>query len=1100
MNTRKKEVTANSRLFNKSTLAAAVATVIAGSTVTTAFALGSTTSNSYNDVIISGDTTIDNGTSNATTNYIVGNNATLSLNGTTGSNGNYYGNFTSSYGDGGESDGGLGSFNVNGNVTLHGNVGQKASSDGNGTGNWTLLEGNTLTLAENVTVFNAQNLTMSMNTTLNLGSNATTGINRASAYALTYYGNISMAGNSTINIGNGTTVTGSIYGLQDGKGTLSVQGNVTSGGTIGGLGYATVGDNDLEVITVNEGNTFTLEHESLATNYYINGTVTAKGQDANMTGSVNLGNSGILNLYNKAGINGTARVIGSIDGVGASNGTLNINGTYTTQGVIGGTYALSAINLDTSNNASASVGHTVTFSHNVNATTIKLGTSTSNANATLSIVAGGTTAGTNIVIGGDIVGGGNSTSGDNKAGGRFYVQGNTTIDGSIGSSNARLADIRIQDGTTLTITGASRNIYANNITLMNSGINGLNATLSFNGSGTTNVYGVIAGELSEGEGLVQVNNGTVHFRNTVGSLSNYISGVYVGSNATLRAASHIYANETIEVRGGTLDIQNSSGVTITANSGGASHYGLKIGDAASNDDNGTLETNGTITLSSSTKSSGGTTHEFNNATIKLNGTHGDHATSATAYIDIGTNNQTLRMQGNTTVDLDLENTLITDGGVVVIVGRGSLTDTGNNGTLFITGNVTAATNSYAMFGITINNSTAFSTGGAYLGTQSLNATVNYSSAASLGLSGNTLNVYNGAKTAIGSDTTVFQALAGMTTNAQIDAAIATMHPATGGAAAASASISGSSMGTASTRMAYTRQTGLGRGMNAGGATLDESMWVQIFGADVDQDNVGGVSGYDADGQGLAIGIDGMSEDGMTRIGIAGSFANTDVTGKDSTTKTTTDIDTTQVMVYANKVNDDGSYLEGTASYAFNDNTGTRRILVGSVDRTASSSYDSGVFAANVEAGWPKENDGVTVTPTLGLAYSHLSADAYTETGASGMNLNVTPSDYDTFEGKAGVKVTGRSVDADGGVGRPEVRIGVTHNFGDDTADSTATFTAGGSSFTTTGVETDSTKVDLGLGYTYTNPEGDTDISVNIDGRKSSSYLQYGGGLTVKWKF
>jgi outer membrane autotransporter protein len=117
-----------------------------------------------------------------------------------------------------------------------------------------------------------------------------------------------------------------------------------------------------------------------------------------------------------------------------------------------------------------------------------------------------------------------------------------------------------------------------------------------------------------------------------------------------------------------------------------------------------------------------------------------------------------------------------------------------------------------------------------------------------------------------------------------------------------------------------------------------------------------------------------------------------------------------------------------------------------------------------------------------------------------MNLTVTPGDVSTFEGKAGIKVTGKSVDADGGIGRPEFRIGVTHNFGDKTADSTATFTAGGSSFTTKGVETDTTKLDLGLGYTYTTPEGDTEISVNADGRQSDSYLQYGGGLTVKWKF
>ncbi|HIC40928.1 MAG TPA: autotransporter outer membrane beta-barrel domain-containing protein, partial [Piscirickettsiaceae bacterium] len=376
----------------------------------------------------------------------------------------------------------------------------------------------------------------------------------------------------------------------------------------------------------------------------------------------------------------------------------------------------------------------------------------------------------------------------------------------------------------------------------------------------------------------------------------------------------------------------------------------------------------------------------------------------------------------------------------------------------------------------------------------------YRSSSSLGQTGNTQTVYDASKTAIAADTAVFQALAGMTTDATINAAIKTMSPSTAGAAAASAAISGSSVNTANTRMAYLRQTGLGKGMNAGGAAKDESMWLQIFGASIDQDTVSSVSGYDADGQGIAIGIDGMSADGTTRIGIAGSFANTDVDGKDSTTKTTEDIDTTQVMVYANKDYADGMYLQGVASYSFNDNTGTRRILVGAVDRTASSNYDSGLFSIDVEAGWPKEDDGVTITPTVGLTFSHLSADTYTETGAGNMNLVVSPTDVNTVEGKVGVKMTGKTVNADGGIGRPEVRVGVSHNFGDDTADSTSTFNAGGASFTTTGVETDSTKVDVGLGYTYTTPEGDTEISVNVDGRHSSSYVQYGSGLTVKWKF
>jgi outer membrane autotransporter protein len=576
--------------------------------------------------------------------------------------------------------------------------------------------------------------------------------------------------------------------------------------------------------------------------------------------------------------------------------------------------------------------------------------------------------------------------------------------------------------------------------------------------------------------------------------SNFVSGVNVANGSNMTTNSSIYATDDIVILG-KLDINNKSGITIHVNDR-TSLGGLRIGDGTTN---GTLETMGTITLKSGTTSaaSGGANATFNNATIKLNGTHSDHGTSATGYIEIGVNNATVTIQGNTTIDLDLTNTVSTDGATIVIIGRGS--DVSSNGTMNVSGNVSLT--AYKMFTLTVNNSTAFSTGGAYLNDASLNATVTYRSSTSLGQTGNTQTVYDASKTAIAADTTVFQALAGMVTDTAINAAIKTMSPSTAGAAAASAAISGSSVNTANTRMAYMRQqTGLGKGMNAGGAAKDESMWLQIFGASIDQDTVSSVSGYDADGQGIAIGIDGMSADGTTRIGVAGSFANTDVDGKDSTTKTTEDINTTQVIFYANKDYADGMYLQSTASYSFNTNKGTRRILVGAVDRTASSAYDSGLFSIGVEAGWPTEDDGVTITPTAGLTFSTLSSDAYTETGAGNMNLSVTPGDVNTIEGKFGVKVTGKSVDADGGIGRPEVRVGVSHNFGDETADSTATFTAGGASFATTGVKTDTTKVDIGLGYTYTTPEGDTEISVNADGRKSSSYVQFGGGLTVKWKF
>jgi len=935
-------------------------------------------------------------------------------------------------------------------------------------------------------------LAIGQGSTLYTGNNASAGYNRKgadSSNALTITSNITLVGGGTLNVGNSTTITGNIYGSTDGQGTLNINGNFTTGGSIGSDSVASTTAGELAVITIDGGNTLTASHNMSATNIYVNGTIESRSDSANITGAVKMGTSGKIYL-NRSALNGgsgnAAKITGTIDGNEERGGNLYVNGTWSTGGVIGGTYGLNNIYLDNAN--PSTTAQTYTFAHNANATTITVGGSVQSTNATM-LISGAS------IITGDIAGSGNYTSGSDDSRGILDVDGSVVIDGTTGKSTAYLADVQVANDIILTVKGS---VYSGNITFEGQ-TSANNATLALNGTAGTSyeVNGRIYSS-NPGTGLVDVNSGNWTFDSEIGSSSNRIAAMRIENGAWVNLSNSVSANETI-TNNGTMNITSSLSLTATDTSGNG--YGIEFGHGVTGaSTNATLQISDDAVLTIGSKNAAGATQgdgaNFNNATIRLNGIGtSSYSSNSSAAINIGANNQTVELKGLTVDMIGNGNNTYSDGQVVNIIGRGSTA--GNNGTLTVTGSVNVLDSS-AMLSFSENSATF----AARLdnSTSALQVTVNYASSSTLGLTGNTAATYDGAKTAIGLDNAVFSELAGMSTDAALKNAIATMHPATGGAAAASASISGSSMGTASTRMAYTRQTGLGKGMNAGGATLDESMWVQIFGADVDQDNVGGVSGYDADGQGLAIGIDGMSEDGATRIGIAGSFANTDVTGKDSTTKTTTDIDTTQIMAYANKVNDDGSYLEGTASFAFNDNTGTRRILVGAVDRTASSAYDSTTFGVNVEAGWPKENDGVTITPTLGMAYSSTSADAYTETGAGGMNLNVTPTDYSTFEGKAGVKVTGRSVDADGGVGRPEVRIGVTHNFGDDTADSTSTFTAGGSSFTTKGVETDSTKVDLGLGYTYTNPEGDTDISVNIDGRKSSSYIQYGGGLTVKWKF
>ena len=162
MSSRTKETALNNRFLNKYSLPVAVATAMFGNTVGAA-------------TVVDSATTIG-GTS--TTSYTIESTNTLTISGaadqsTTGSsyNGTIDGNtLSSSDSDRGAADGvGVGNIIVAGNLTMSGNIGST-----NKTGNFTLNDGNTLILSDDLTTFDTANMTLQSNTVLNLG-NTTTG-------------------------------------------------------------------------------------------------------------------------------------------------------------------------------------------------------------------------------------------------------------------------------------------------------------------------------------------------------------------------------------------------------------------------------------------------------------------------------------------------------------------------------------------------------------------------------------------------------------------------------------------------------------------------------------------------------------------------------------------------------------------------------------------------------------------------------------------------------------------------------------------------------------------------------------------------------------
>ena len=143
-----------------------------------------------------------------------------------------------------------------------------------------------------------------------------------------------------------------------------------------------------------------------------------------------------------------------------------------------------------------------------------------------------------------------------------------------------------------------------------------------------------------------------------------------------------------------------------------------------------------------------------------------------------------------------------------------------------------------------------------------------------------------------------------------------------GSAIATRAMTGTVQGIVSNRMASLRSgDAYVTGMSAGNGMSANSGFIQVFGSEAEQKNTGPatakVFGYDSSTAGVAIGFDGMTDNGST-IGLSASYSSTDVDGK-GTGKSKNAIDSYTVSVYADKATENG-YIEGSLTYGINDNT------------------------------------------------------------------------------------------------------------------------------------------------------------------------------------
>lgn len=269
-------------------------------------------------------------------------------------------------------------------------------------------------------------------------------------------------------------------------------------------------------------------------------------------------------------------------------------------------------------------------------------------------------------------------------------------------------------------------------------------------------------------------------------------------------------------------------------------------------------------------------------------------------------------------------------------------------------------------------------------------------------------------------------------------------------------------------------------------------WMQGVGGFGSIDNTTNASGADYQSGGFAFGVDTDWRDFI--VGVAGSYAhsNVDPFAGDS------DIDSFQAATYASWERNN-IYMNASVGLGLHKVDATRTVTVGTSVSTASSDYDNVNVSTAVEAGKDITlNLSTTLTPYVGVSYSHNTRDDFTETGAGTANLSVNEQDEDSLRTTIGLRLS-RDIKANNNKTiTPAASIAYVREHMDSVSRMEAAFTAvPTSTFRINGSDLDRDRLQVGLGLTGQLNENTT-LNVGYNGELAGSDDHHSFAATVNF--
>lgn len=835
-------------------------------------------------------------------------------------------------------------------------------------------------------------------------------------------GQFDVTNNSGASITTATSGAAAIRVSAPRSGTIANSGTITGAGTTGAGGTAIAIDNSANTTQT----TINLQSGS-TTNGALKLGTGAVSQDI-----VNL-NGGTLN--------------GDIVAGGAGKGTVNVTVDTSTNGNIGTTNALNALNIN---------GGILTLNNDVKAAT------TTNT-ATLAIAAGTTST-----ITGNYTQGATGKFKANVSGDSTYSKMVVTGTADLSASNA--IDVNVT-GTPLLTAGnvfgsvISAGILTSTSPLTVSDSNGLydftgvkngnavdltvNAATGVAISGATNNIFTVTGALNGSVALA----GTAVLNLETGSSD---TGVITGAAGSVVNVNGAYTTgNTFNV--GTFNIAN----------GGTLSMGHGVTTASGFNNSGTLSVAAGTTSTITGNYNQATTGTFKTI-VSGNTTYGKLVVSGTA---------TLPTNAKINVNVANPNFSFTATSMAGIISAGTLT---SDGTFAVTDNsalfdFTATKNGNAVdLALAVVSSGNSGGGSSSAITTSVTNKGNTPGRGAATVLDGLATAFAGSGTGNADMDTVMGAFGALTTNQELsDAVSQTLPLMTGGMAQATkANLNGVNR-VVQARMEEHRGLSSGEGFVENGKG-----WFKPVGSWADQKNSDGAFGYTAETYGVVMGADGERSD-VSRMGAAFGYTHSLVHGNSGAQSAK--VDSYQFVAYGSRSMNEKMEYNWQADYAYNQNKGSRYISL--VSRTAAADYTSNSLHIGTGIGktiaWKEKT---SFAPSIRADYTRIADGAYTETGANALNLVVAGKTSEELI----LSVDGKLAHSLSETSTLTANLGLGYDAMSNQNSITASYAGGGAAFTTNGINPSASLLRVGLGYVR-NTENGIEITARYDAEARTGF-------------